>query len=99
MKQTAYPRAVARIRGGRDYPTIRGNVWFSQRGDGVLVEAELFGLPRTESGFFAFHIHEGGDCRGMDLLIPAATSTPVAQRIQTMPEICRRCWGTSERPF
>ena len=64
MKQTAYPRAVARIRGGRDYPTICGNVWFSQRCDGVLVEAELFGLPRTESGFFAFHIHEGGDCRG-----------------------------------
>ncbi|MDO5546120.1 MAG: superoxide dismutase family protein [Eubacteriales bacterium] len=64
MKQTGYPRAVAVLRGGRDYPNIRGTVKFFQRCDGVLVEAEVRGLPRTQTGFFAFHIHEGGNCRG-----------------------------------
>ena len=43
---------------------ICGTVTFTQRCDGVLVEAALSGLPRTESGFFAFHIHEGGSCTG-----------------------------------
>ena len=66
MKQTEYPRAFARIRGGREWPMICGTVTFTQRCDGVLVEAALSGLPRTESGFFAFHIHEGGDCGGED---------------------------------
>lgn len=64
MKQTAYPKAIARIYGGRDYPMIRGTVTFLQRQDGVLVEAEVSGLPRTETGFFAFHIHETGNCSG-----------------------------------
>lgn len=63
MKQTGYPTAIARIRGEKEYPMIRGIVRFFQRCDGVLVEAELSGLPRTETGFFAFHIHEGGNCR------------------------------------
>ena len=64
MKQTGYPAAVARIHGGGDYPNIRGTVRFFQRCDGTLVEAAVTGLPRTEPGFFAFHIHEGGSCRG-----------------------------------
>ena len=64
MKQAAYPKAIAEIHGGRDYPMIRGTVTFSQRQDGVLVEAEVWGLPRTQTGFFAFHIHEGGSCSG-----------------------------------
>lgn len=64
MKQMEYPKAVARICGGVDYPTIRGIVQFFQRCDGVLVEAEVWGLPRTQTGFFAFHIHEGGNCSG-----------------------------------
>lgn len=64
MKQTVHPKATARILGGRDYPMIRGTVTFVQRHDGVLVEAAISGLPKTETGFFAFHIHEGGSCRG-----------------------------------
>ena len=64
MKQTGYPRAIAQILGSRDYPKIRGTVRFYQRSDGVLVEAEVTGLPRTETGFFAFHIHEGASCIG-----------------------------------
>lgn len=64
MKQPECPKAVARIRGGADYPMIYGTVKFFQRFDGVLVEAEVSGLPQTQTGFFGFHIHEGGDCSG-----------------------------------
>ena len=28
--------------------------------------AEVSGLPEHDSGFFAFHIHEGSDCGGTD---------------------------------
>ena len=64
MKQTGYPKAIARIHGGREYPMLRGTVTFHQRHDGVLIEAAVSGLPRTETGFFAFHIHEGENCAG-----------------------------------
>lgn len=64
MKESIYPKAVARIRGGEGAPLLRGVVRFFQRADGVLVEAEIVGLPKTETGFFAFHIHEGGGCGG-----------------------------------
>ena len=40
-------------------------VKFYQLPGGVLVEAELTGLPsQPPSVFFAFHIHEKGDCSG-----------------------------------
>ena len=64
MRQTECPKAIARIHGGRDYPMIRGTVTLFQQCDGVLVEVEVSGLPRTETGIFAFHIHEGGSCSG-----------------------------------
>lgn len=68
MTRTGYPNAVARLSGGKDYPMLRGTVKFFQRCDGVLVEAEVYGLPRTETGVFAFHIHEGGSCSGEGFL-------------------------------
>ncbi len=37
---------------------------FFQRHDGTMVEVEITGLPRSETGFFAFHIHEGDSCAG-----------------------------------
>ena len=64
MKQAGRPDAIAHLRGGRDYPEIQGVVRFYQRADGVLVEARVRGLPRTEKGFFAFHNHAGGSCAG-----------------------------------
>ena len=30
----------------------------------MIVEAEIHGLPKTETGFFGFHIHEGDTCTG-----------------------------------
>ena len=64
MKHNAHPSAMARIRGGKEHPQIRGVVKLFQRNDGLILEAEILGLPKTESGFFAFHIHEGGSCIG-----------------------------------
>lgn len=58
------PEAIAYVRGGESYPRLGGTVKFFQRQDGLVVDAEIFGLPETESGFFGFHIHEGHSCDG-----------------------------------
>lgn len=59
------PDAVAKIHGGEQAPCLKGSVKFYQLPGGVLVETELTGLPsQPPSGFFAFHIHEKGDCSG-----------------------------------
>lgn len=58
--------AVADIRGSEEYPNLRGQVRFYQRRDCVLVEANLQGLPHTQTGFFGFHIHRGESCDGED---------------------------------
>lgn len=60
------PNAMAQIRGGTENPGLRGTVKFYQRQDGTMVEAEIQGLPRTETGFFAFHIHAGESCGGVN---------------------------------
>lgn len=64
MKHNLCPKAIARIRGGKAYPQVCGIVRFYQKNAGVIVEAEIHGLPKTENGFFAFHIHEGETCTG-----------------------------------
>ena len=55
--------AVAYVRGSGAYPDIRGCVRFRQMDGGVLVTAEIRGLP-GDDGIFAFHIHSGGTCSG-----------------------------------
>lgn len=55
------PGAIAQVRGGG----ITGTVKFHQMPGGVLVVAEVWGLPKENpTGFFAFHIHQGPDCGG-----------------------------------
>lgn len=61
--------ATAQIMGSKHYPNIHGKVRFNRRSRGVLVTAEIFGLPNSEcsecdGGIFAFHIHEGSECSG-----------------------------------
>lgn len=61
------PAAIAKIQGGEQYPQIHGTVYFYHTSYiGVLVEAEVWGLPDQTSPifseFFAMHIHEVGDC-------------------------------------
>lgn len=70
--------AVAYVRGGEAYAGIRGTVRFFTRCGGTLVVADIAGLPDTDTGFFAFHIHEGGDCRGSGFPDTGAHYNPTA---------------------
>ena len=45
---------------------LRGTVKFYSIPGGSLVAVEVVGLPETEKGFFALHIHEGSSCDGKD---------------------------------
>lgn len=65
-KQTVR-RAAAQVHGSQEYPKLHGTVTFQQRSQGVLVTAEILGLPENErcrSGIFGFHIHAGTQCSG-----------------------------------
>ncbi|MGN0985079.1 MAG: superoxide dismutase family protein [Candidatus Enterenecus sp.] len=59
------PEAAACLTGGPEAPELSGSVYFYSTPGGVLVAADIRGLPRSDAcRFFAFHIHEGGDCGG-----------------------------------
>ena len=62
------PQAYAHICGNPQYASIHGNVFFYQTSLGVLVAAEVFGLPQSEETciekIFGFHIHGGNSCSG-----------------------------------
>ena len=59
---------MALLRGSEEYPDIRGRVLFYQLESGVLVRAEISGLPKgrgeCDNPVLAFHIHEGEKCAG-----------------------------------
>lgn len=57
------PNAVARLSGSQRHPNIRGLIRFYQTRDGVIVYAEIVGLPKTNN-IYAFHIHGGSSCTG-----------------------------------
>jgi Cu-Zn family superoxide dismutase len=62
--------AYAILKAGPDYPSIRGLVTFAQIQGGVMVCADVAGLPpyspgnnsKQPVGPFGFHIHEKGHC-------------------------------------
>ncbi len=63
------PAAVAWVTGKGSYSELSGLVKFYDTPyDGVLVEAEVFGLPNIStqgsSDFYAMHIHQYGNCSG-----------------------------------
>ena len=62
------PHARARVYGSAEYQGIDGQVDFYQTDKGVIVLAEMEGLPITDlncgNSVFGFHIHEGSKCRG-----------------------------------
>ena len=65
MKQKfVRPNAVAIIRGSENYPDLNGEIKFYQHKHCVSVEANVQGLPETQTGFFGFHIHAGDNCTG-----------------------------------
>ncbi len=59
------PQAAAEISGSEAYPDISGIARFYQTPMGVIVYAEITGLPK-EDRVFGFHIHEGDSCGGAD---------------------------------
>lgn len=65
---TGNPAATAEITGSKTYENIRGKVDFYDTYGGTVVAAEIYGLPEEpedkNSGFYGFHIHEGGSCTG-----------------------------------
>lgn len=62
------PQAEARIAGSEICPDISGSVRFYQTQLGVVVRAEIRGLPCSDglcgARVFGFHIHEGCECAG-----------------------------------
>ena len=62
------PTAKARIRGDKAHKDLNGTVSFYELPAGVLVRAEIYGLPTGDgpcgSKIFGFHIHEGSGCTG-----------------------------------
>jgi len=62
------PQAAASIAGSENYPGLSGTVRFYQTRAGVIVLAEICGLPYSDlpchEQVFGFHIHEGSGCGG-----------------------------------
>lgn len=62
------PDAYAMVKGSPNFPNINGMVFFYQIADGVLLVAQIQGLPQgtgtCPSNVFGFHIHEGSSCTG-----------------------------------
>lgn len=62
------PAATASITGSESYPGVWGTVRFYQTPKGVVIWAEINGLPHSglpcHDRVFGFHIHEGTDCGG-----------------------------------
>lgn len=56
--------AIACIHGDAAHPNLRGKMRLYPHCDGTMVVAEICGLPESETGFFALHIHEGCCCGG-----------------------------------
>lgn len=62
------PQALANVSGSESFPGIRGKVRFYQTDGGVIVWAEISGLPLgvqpCGERIFGFHIHQGTGCGG-----------------------------------
>lgn len=62
------PHASAALQGSAAYPNIHGTVRFYSMEKGVLIAAEVSGLPYAQGDcrhpVFGFHIHEGDQCEG-----------------------------------
>lgn len=62
------PNAWAQLYGNGSGHSITGRVGFFQTSHGVVVVAEVAGLPRSsgecDGKIFGFHIHEGESCTG-----------------------------------
>ena len=66
MRKTKNNIVYANMHGSAEYASIHGKVLFEQLKKGVLVTAEIHGLPaennKCSDRIFGFHVHEGGRC-------------------------------------
>lgn len=62
------PSVMATLRGSAVYPDLQGTVRFFETTGGIIVVADVTGLPMQAEcgGVFGFHIHEGMGCGGDD---------------------------------
>ncbi|WP_029043883.1 superoxide dismutase family protein [Cupriavidus sp. WS] len=68
--------AVAKL-DAKSGTATQGTVTFTQRGDRVLVKADVSGLPpNTEHGF---HVHEKGDCSSPDAMSAGGHFNPTGK--------------------
>ena len=62
------PDAYALIKGSSVFPDLMGTVKFYSVSKGVVVSAQITGLPKSEGNcknpIFGFHIHKGESCSG-----------------------------------
>lgn len=90
------PTAVAIMHGNNKYPEISGTVKFYPTAEGILVVAEITGLPPTvdicSEQIFAFHIHEGSSCTG-DKTDPFANA-----KTHYNPDKCRHPYHAGDLP-
>lgn len=56
------PGAAAHVAGGREAPCLYGTVKFYPIEKNVMIVAEICGLPDSQTGIFAMHIHSGSNC-------------------------------------
>lgn len=68
MRNNMRLEAIARVSGDTQHPALQGMVRFYQLPQGVLVQAEVNGLPNDTkvcaANIYAMHIHETGSCTG-----------------------------------
>lgn len=90
------PDAAALVLGSDAYPGIRGIVRFYQTRSGVVVSAQITGLPIGESlcgdRIFGFHIHEGSACEG------DATDPFAATGMHYNPDNCEHPYHAGDLP-
>ena len=62
------PSARAVVLGSSEYPQIGGELSFYNTSKGVIVAAQIMGLPYSDdeckSPVYGFHIHSGESCKG-----------------------------------
>ncbi len=73
------PDAVAQIQGGTEAPQLTGCVQFYQENGCVMIVAKISGMPESETGFFACHIHEGESCSGAEFSGTGSHYNPMEQ--------------------
>lgn len=97
MRIPSRPVAVAKMIGGGEAPDLRGTVKFYPVWDGVLITAEVCGLPEQGNGIFAMHIHQGDTCIGRDFSDASGHFNPAGSlhpaHAGDLPSLIRCCGG------